>query len=107
LRILKYVLNIGGLCWMIYLAFFSYALIVQIPDCDRVMSVIWDRVKELIFVYGLFLGLTAGLNLLLERKIEKRMTSKEYITILLIHVTFLVLGTIYASYEFYGYCGQD
>ena len=92
---------------MIYLAFFSYALIVRIPDCDRMLSVIWDRVKELIFAYGLFLGLTTGFNLLLERKIEKRKTSKEYLIIFIVHLSFLLLGTIYASYEFYGHCGQD
>ena len=86
-------------------SFFSYALIVRIPGCDRVMSVIWDRVKELTFAYGLFLGLTTELNLFLKRKIEKRKTSKEYLVILGVHLIFLVLVTIYASYDFYGHCG--
>lgn len=98
-------LNLGGLGWMIYLIFLSFALIVQVPECDRMLSVIWDRTKELILAFGVFLGLTTGLNFFLEKKIEKRRTSKEYLIIAVLHFICLLIATIYASYEFYGRCG--
>jgi len=60
--------------------------------------------QDLMIAYGFFLGLTTGLNLLIERKIEKRKTTKEYLVMLIAHLTFLALGTVYASYEFYGNC---
>jgi hypothetical protein len=92
---------------MIYLAFFSYALIVRIPDCDKVVGVIWERLKELIVAYGLFLGLTTALNFLFERKVERRLNSKEYLVILVFHLTALLLAAVIASYAFYKQCGKD
>ena len=91
---------------MICLASFSYALIVNHNACEIVMEVILNTIKQLAFIYVIFLRLTTGLNLFIERKIEKRTPSKEYLIILIIHLVFLTLGTIYATYEFYSNCGQ-
>jgi uncharacterized membrane protein len=91
---------------MIYIAFLSYALIVNDRACERIIYVIKCNIIQLAFIYIVFIGFTLGLNLFIERKIEKRTTSKEYLIILIIHLVLLILGTIYASYEFYSYCGQ-
>jgi hypothetical protein len=56
------------------------------------------------FFYLVFLGFTGGINFLIESKIEKRKKSREYVGILLLHLTLLVIAGSYASFKFYDHC---
>lgn len=91
---------------MTHLTFLSFAMIVNPRACERVIGVIWDNVKELALFHVFFLGLTTGLNFLIERKIERRMASGEFLIILAINFTVLLLGNIYCAYEFYHNCDR-
>ncbi|MBI1307341.1 MAG: hypothetical protein GC181_12125 [Bacteroidetes bacterium] len=107
LRINKYLINFIGLVWMLTVTYYSYAIIVRFPDCDNVMDLIKNVLKQLLTAYALFLLSAFGINYFIERKLEKRKTSREYTVILFIEFITLILIAFLASNDFYNHCGQS
>jgi hypothetical protein len=103
-RILKYALNIFGLYIMAVVALIVTTLVYRYPDCDVVRIKMSENIGETLLVYIPYLGLTTGINLLIERKIEKRPKSKEYLVLLYISLLVLTISITYASYNFYTNC---
>ncbi len=106
IRIIKYVLNFAALLWMLLGAALSYVLILRNPDCDRVMDVIKDELCELIPIFMAYLAVVTGLNYLVERYLEKRKGSKEFLLLLLIQFVVMTLAITYLSFNFYLHCGE-
>jgi hypothetical protein len=103
-RILKYALNIAGLYIMTIVALIVTTLVYRYPDCDVVRIEMSENIGETLLVYIPYLGLTIGINLLIERKIEKRSKSKEYLVLFYISLLVLTIAITYASYNFYSNC---
>lgn len=103
-RIIKYVLNIAGLYIMTIMAFIVSTLVYRYPDCEVVRIKISENIGELLLRYIPYLGLMTGLNLFIERKIEKRPKSKEYLLLLYISLLILIIAITYTSYDFYTHC---
>ena len=105
-KVIKFGLNIAGLIWMLILGHISYGLIVKFPSCDKVMSVIWSNLQDLLSLYLVYCIIATLLNLVIERKLEKQKTSKEYLSLLFGNVLFLIVGAVMLSYNFYIRCGE-
>ena len=104
MRIIKYLFNFAGNYLMIWFAYISYALIVRFPDCDIVKEIILKNIIELGSIYFIYLVAITFLNLLFERRVEKRKKSKEYLLLCLINILILLLGMTFFSYDFYCNC---
>ena len=107
IRIIKYGLNLIGLIWMFYVAKFAYGMIVRYPDCDRVWTVIWNVAKDLFLLYLLYLTAVFAINYLIERRLEKRNLTKEYLIVAFIQIILLLLVTIYVSLDFFRHCVES
>lgn len=103
-RLLKYIANLAALCLTIFLTFVGFKMIVNFPECDKASGVIWDAVIHAGFFQMPILVLSTGLNIVFERRLEKRRGTNEYLVILIFHFTTLLLVTIYYAYELYGHC---
>ena len=79
----------------------SYAIIVIVPNLERLYEDIWTVAGMMAIVTIVFIAIITYLNFLFERKIEKRKTSREFIIISLIHIVGLTLAFVYFSWNFY------
>ena len=79
----------------------SYAIIVIVPNLERLYEDIWTVAGMMAIVTIVFIAIITYLNFLFERKIEKRKTSREFIIISLIHIAGLTLAFVYFSWNFY------
>jgi hypothetical protein len=89
---------------MTIIALIKITLIYRYPDCDGINIKISENIGELILIYIPFLVLATGFNLLLERKIEKRSKSKEFLLLFVIDLLVLLVVMSYTSYDFYTHC---
>ena len=92
IKIIKYGLNLLGLTWILFITDLSYGIIVFRPKCEFVLEIVWYQLDHLVPFYLLFLGFAAGINFFIERKLEKRKRSREFLFILIIE--FILLGII-------------
>ncbi len=76
----KYALNLAGLLFMFYTILISFGLRVRPSSAD-----ISQVAEEVIPLYGLFLILSTGLNFVIETKLQRRTSSKEYLLLLCIN----------------------
>ena len=97
----KYLLNFTGLSFMIFYSYFSYAIIVRVPNIERLMNLIYSQVEKLTLVSIAFIIIVTFINYVFERKIEKTKTSYEFTWLLLIHTIILILAISYYSNDFY------
>lgn len=104
IRLIKYILNSAGLYMMTIIALLISTLVYRYPDCEVVRIKISENIGELILIYIPYLGLITGMNLLIERKIEKRQKSKEYLFMLYINLLFLLIAITYTSHHVYSNC---
>ncbi len=102
-RIIKYLLNFAGIGLMIFYANLGFGIIARVPECENVKSVIWNVVGELCEIYLVYLIVITAINILFEKKIEKR-SSKEFVVLAIINLVLLVLVTSYFSNQFYNIC---
>jgi uncharacterized membrane protein (DUF373 family) len=100
-KIIKYLLNFTALSFMIFYFYFSYAIIVRVPNIERLMNLIYSQVEKFALVLILFNIIITFINYVFERKIEKRKTSYEFTWLLLIHTIILILAIAYYSNDFY------
>ena len=100
-KIIKYLLNFIALSFMIFYFYFSYAIIVRVPNIERLMNLIYSQVEKFTLVLILFNIIITFINYVFERKIEKRKTSYEFTWLLLIHTIILILAIAYYSNDFY------
>jgi len=91
---------------MMYAAMLSYGLIVRFPPCDGMMKMIWANVGSLSLLYLLYLALLTPINFLVERRMEKRRGSKEYIVLAIAQLIVLAANLAYFSFKFYSHCGE-
>lgn len=91
---------------MIFYANLSYGIIARLPECENVKEVIWNVVLDLSQIYLIYLIVITVINILVERKIEKKINSKEFLFLAIINIFLLVLITSYFSNEFYDICCQ-
>lgn len=106
IKIGKYLLNFFGTCSIIWLVYLSYALIVRFPDCENVMKLIWNIIAEIIQIMLVYLVVITGINYIVERKVEKKQFSKEFLLIFFINFLLIMLVVIYYSYDFFKHCGE-
>lgn len=92
IKIIKYGLNLLGLTWILFITDLSYGLIVFRPKCEIVLKIVWYQLEHLALFYLLFLGCAARINFFIERKLEKRKRSREFLLILV--AEFILLGII-------------
>lgn len=102
-RIIKYLLNFAGIGLMIFYANLGFGIIARVPECENAKSVIWNVVGELCKIYMVYLIVITAINILFEKKIEKR-SSKEFVVLAIINLVLLVLVTSYFSNQFYNIC---
>ena len=100
-KIIKYLLNFTALSFMIFYSYFSYAIIVRVPNIERLMNLIYSQVEKLTLVSIAFIIIITFINYVFERKIEKRKTSYEFTWLLLVHFITLILAIAYYSNDFY------
>jgi hypothetical protein len=100
-KIIKYLLNFTALSFMIFYSYFSFAIIVRVPNIERLMNLIYSQVEKLTLVSIAFIVIITFINYVFERKIEKRKTSYEFTWLLLIHTIILILAIAYYSNDFY------
>jgi hypothetical protein len=100
-KIIKYLLNFTALSFMIFYSYFSYAIIVRVPNIERLMNLIYSQVEKLTLVSIAFIIIVTFINYVFERKIEKTKTSYEFTWLLLIHTIILILAISYYSNDFY------
>src|SRR5688572_23478510 len=105
-RLIKYLLNMLGLIWMFNLSILSYALIVRFPLCEQVMAVILNTLSQSLPIFIFFYLIITTMNYFTERRLEKRIQSREFIYLLLADIFFVGLGFYYASMDFQQHCGQ-
>jgi len=103
-RIIKFLLNFAGIILMIFYANVSYGIIARFPECKNVKEVILNVIVELSQTYLIFLIIITAINILFERKIEKRCDSKEFIFLTIINIVLLILITSFFSNKFYTIC---
>ncbi|MEJ1241027.1 hypothetical protein WBG78_22965 [Chryseolinea sp. T2] len=103
-RIIKYILNLAGLFVMCLVAVVVNSLMLRRPDCDGISIKLSENIGELVLRYIPFLAVMMGLNLLIERKLEKRAESREYLLILCVSAIVLVIAVVYTSHEFVSKC---
>jgi hypothetical protein len=92
IKIIKYALNLFGLTWILFVTDLSFGLVVFRPKCDFAIDIVWNQLKNLAPFYLLFVGCAAGINFFIERKLEKRKRSREFLLILI--AEFILLGII-------------
>jgi len=102
IKIIKYGLNLLGLTWILFITDLSYALVAFQPPCNRVGEDVLFHMENLAPFYIVFLSGATGMNLFIERKIEKRKESKEFLYILiaeifLLTVIALILGKLFCE----------
>lgn len=103
-RIIKYILNLAGITFMVIIALVVSTLVYKYPDCEVVKIKISENIGALLLRYIPFLGAMTGLNFLIERRIERRLNSKEYLQLLCISSLVLIIAVIYTQYDFYTHC---
>ena len=103
-RTIKYLLNFAGICLMIFYANVGYGIIARLPECENVKEVIWKVIEELCLVYVIYLIIITTINILFERKIEKRKSSKEFLFLAVFNIIMIVSITVLFSNQFYKMC---
>jgi len=101
---IKYFLNFAGISMMIFYTSFSYGIIARLPECKNVKDVILNVIVELSQIYLIYLIIITSINILFERKIEKRRDSKEFIFLTIANIILLLLITSFFSNKFYNIC---
>ena len=61
-------------------------------------EIAWNIFKFMSLYYGLFLCVTLGLNFFIERKVEGRKLSKEYLWLFMINLT-LIFAIFFLSFK--------
>jgi hypothetical protein len=100
-KIIKYLLNFTALGFMISYIYVSYAMIVRVPNIERLINLIHSQVEKLSLISIGFILIITFINYVFERKIEKIKTSYVFIWLLLIHFIALILAIAYFSNDFY------
>lgn len=100
-RIIKYLINIGFLCFLIFGIKVSYALIVIVENRGKVIEIIWCQAERVTLVSIPFIFIITYLNFIFERKIEKKKYSREFFILSIFHILILILSFTYISYSFY------
>jgi glucan phosphoethanolaminetransferase (alkaline phosphatase superfamily) len=103
-RIIKFLLNFAGISLMIFYVNVSYGIIARLPECKNVKEVILNAIVELSQTYLIYLIIITAINIFFERKIEKRVDSKEFILLTIINIILLILITSFFSNKFYNIC---
>lgn len=103
-RIIKFLLNFVGIILMIFYAYVSYGIIARPPECKNVKEFILNVIVELSQTYLIYLIIITTINILFERKIEKRCDSKEFMFLTITNIIFLILITSFFSIKFYDIC---
>ena len=86
---------------MVCYTYVSYAIIVRVPNIERLMNLIHSQVEKLSIISIGFIVIITFINYVFERKIEKKKTSYVFIWLLLIHFVTLILAIAYYSNDFY------
>ncbi len=86
---------------MICYTYVSYAMIVRVPNIERLMNLIHGQVEKLTLISIVFIVIMTFINYVFERKIEKRKTSYIYLWLLLVHFITLISAIAYYSNDFY------
>ena len=86
---------------MISYTYVSYAMIVRVPNIERLMNLIHSQVEKLALISIEFIVIITFINYVFERKIEKRKTSYVFLWLLLVHFITLTLAIAYCSNDFY------
>src|SRR4051812_14125762 len=100
-KAIKYLINFAGICLMNFYARIAYGIIARLPECKNVMEIIWNNVFELSQIYLIYLVLITVINFLVERKLEKRKNSKEFLVLAFINIISLISIISLFSNEFY------
>ncbi|MBG6110221.1 putative membrane protein [Flavobacterium sp. CG_9.10] len=100
-KFIKYLINFAGLIYIIFYAYVSYAMIVRVPNIERLMAIIRIQVERFTLISIGFIVIITFINYVFERKFEKRKTSYEFIWLSLIHFLILILAITYFSNDFY------
>ena len=100
-RIVKYLINLTCLGFLIAGIGLSYAIIVGVPNLERLFDIIWIQAGRLAIISIVFISIATYLNFIFERKIEKKKTSREFLIISLIHIGTLIIAFLYFSWNFY------
>lgn len=101
---IKYLLNFAGICLIIFYANVGYGIIARLPECENVKTVIWSVVGDLSKIFLVYLIIITAINILFERKIEKRSGTKEYVILAVINIILFTLITSFFSNLFYRIC---
>jgi len=100
-RIIKYLVNLTCLGFLITEIGLSYSIIVRVSSLKGAFEIIWNQAENDALISIVFVIIATYLNFIFERKMEKKKTSREFITITLIHITALTLAFAYFSWNFY------
>ena len=101
MKFLKYLFNFGAIWLTLYAVFMSFGIIVEPPDDHDFMKVIWNVTLYLSVIFILFLSIVTLINYLLERKVEKRQNSKEFLILMIIHLVLFIISVIYCANDYY------
>jgi hypothetical protein len=100
-RIIKYLINVTFLSFLIIGIYLSYAIIVKVPNREKLIEIIWYQADRVTLVSIVFIIITTYLNFLFERKIEKKQYSREFFILSFFHFLILILAFAYFSNNFY------
>ena len=104
MKLLKYLFNLGAICLTIYAVTASFLIIVEPPADNNLMRVALNVSLDLSMLFIVFLSLITLINFLIERKIEKRKSSKEFITLMLVNLTVFIVTTILCATYYMNTC---
>jgi hypothetical protein len=90
---------------MVWLAYFTFAIIVIYPNCEYAINFILDQLEGLFPIYLIFLIVISTINFLIERKLEKK-NSKVFLFLFVFHSMVLLLVILYCSIDFHNHCGE-
>ena len=100
-KIIKYLVNLICLGFLIFVIRVSYAIIVIVPNLEKLFDIIWNQTGKFAMISIVFVIIITYLNFIFEKKIEKRKSSREFILISIIHIIVIILAYAYFSYDFY------
>ena len=84
---------------MVYFVTAFFMLIVELPSCEEVMENILSQLTWFSPVFLIFLAIITLVNIFIEKILEKRKSSKEFLKLLFLHtllyiVTFIINAII-------------
>jgi hypothetical protein len=103
-RLVKFALNGIGLYIMSFVSSIVTTIVYRYPDCEFVRIKMLENIGEALLIYVPYVGIMTGINFLIERKIEKRPQSKEFVWLFYISLLVLTIALTYNSYNLYIHC---